>query len=119
MDTRESVLESLSDSAIAKTEPVDEIKLGSLVKAAAGLALGKKLFGGTKLPAISKHSRPVSAVGYAKDLVKAKTGQDSVAAVLGLLNIGGHVLLKIPELRDLGHRVIKVVNDSRFEDYFE
>lgn len=123
MESRESILNDLSESAAPPPDTtgektLDEISIKGLAKVALGGALAKKIFG-SGAPAVSKHSRPISAVGYAKDLFKAKTQQDAASAVLGLLNICGHVLLKTPELRDLGHRVLKVVNDSRFEDYFD
>ena len=126
MQSREEILNDLTESVTPPDttgedllKEIQEISLGSVAKLAFGAALVKKLFGTGGKPAISKHSRPISAVTYAKDLFKARTQQDAVVSVLGLLNISGHVLLKIPDLRDLGHRVIKVVNDKRFEDFFD
>ena len=40
-------------------------------------------------------------------------------AAVGLLNIAGRVLLQIPELRDLGYRVMQVVQSDRLEDFLE
>ena len=114
MGNLKQVLEDLTNSIDEKD--LDEI---SLAKAALGVAAGYAAIKQFKLPKPSKYSQRSSALDYAKALGKAKGNQQAVAAIVGLLNISARVLLKIPELRDLGHRVMQVVQSERLEDFME
>jgi hypothetical protein len=122
--SRSEILDGLAESALKKNgksdrQRLDEITLGGAAKAAAvggAFYLALRQF---KLPPPSKFSRLVSAVEYGKALAKSKNPREQVSAVVGLLNICARVLLAIPELRDLGHRTLKIVQAEKLEDYFE
>ena len=120
MATKSEILADLVKAVENKNDDVDqldEITLKGLAKAAlvtgAAAYLYKKL--SSKQP--SPFSRPVSSLEYSKALVQAKTPQEAVSAVVGLINIASHVLLSVPELRDLGYRLHKVIQDQRLEDF--
>jgi hypothetical protein len=95
-----------------------ESKLDSLLKVAAGYKLAKAIFG-KKLPSPSKHSSPLKAIEYAKVLATSKNPKETMIAVVGLLNICAHALSSIPELRDLGYSITKVVQSERLETFFD
>lgn len=123
--SRADVLASLAESV--EPDPVDEHIVDRLDEITArGLAKAAVVGGAFylalkqwKLPPPSKFSRRVSALEYAKRLVQARNNQETVAASVGLLNIIARVLLQVPELRDLGYRIMKVVQSERLEDYFD
>lgn len=115
MTEEKQILNELVKSVNEK--PIDEITVGGLATAAiagGALAWALKQF---KLPPPSKYSKRVSALSYAKSLVQARNDKEVVASAIGLANIVARVLLNMPELRDLGYRIMNVVNDSRLEDY--
>jgi hypothetical protein len=123
--SRAEILASLADAVEPDaveahvSDRLNEITLKGVAKAAAvggAFYLALKQW---KLPPPSKFSRRVSALEYAKRLVQAKNNKETVTASVGLLNIIARVLLQVPELRDLGYRIMKVVQSERLEDYFD
>lgn len=73
------------------------------------LALRKK-----KLPT---NVRPGQVAQFAKDMMKARTKQQAVSAAAGLLHICAKVLLSVPELRELGHKINGVLLSPTLMDY--
>jgi len=118
MSNRQEILDSLVGS-LDEDNDLNEIKLSTVAKAAAGVGAAALILKALRLPKPSKYSKRISAVEYAKALVKAKNNKESLVAVTGLLNIAARVLMSIPELRDLGFRVMKVVQSERLADFME
>jgi len=111
VNKREDILKDLVESI--------DLKELSLAQAALGTVAAVAVWKQFKLPKPSKYSQRSSVIDYAKSLVNAKNNKVTVAAVVGLLNISARLLLSIPELRDLGHSVMKVVQSERLEDFME
>ena len=114
---------SLADDIVERQSESDrEVVEGTLTNIMAGVGVITTLKSAKKflsLPKPSKYSSRVSALEYAKLLVQAKNPKQTIVATVALLNICARVLMSVPELRDLGHRVQKVVNSERFEDFLE
>lgn len=117
MPSKPAILQDLIESSDLKN--LKEVRLSTLVKTGVGVAVGIAVLKAFKLPPPSKYSSLSSAVEFAKALVKARNPEESVAAAVGLLNIAARVLLSVPELKDLGYQVMKVVQSSRLEDFME
>lgn len=96
---------------------LDEITAMGAAKTAFAVAAMSWAVSKFKFPKPSQFSRRSSALNFAKQLVMAKEDKETASAVVGLLNVCSRVLLQIPDLRDLGYRITKVVNDPKFEDF--
>lgn len=116
MTDRKQILDSLISSSLSG-RTLDEVSLGSLVKGAAAITAIGTALKAFKLPPPSKYSQRSSVIDFAKSLAHAKTSQESISAVVGLLNISARILLRIPELKDLGYKVMQVVQSERLEDF--
>lgn len=117
MQSKQEILQSLADSVTPATKQhVDELSLGKGLAVGGAIALALKQF---KLPSPSKFSRRVSAIEFAKSFSQAKDNKEAASAVVGLLNICARYLLSVPDLRDLGYRVMQVVNSEKIEDFFD
>ena len=116
MQSRDSVLNDLVDSASGPKQSEGALSTVAGV-AAAGLVIRSLL---KKRPTrVSKSSKPEAIKDYVKALTTAKTPQQEVAAVVGILAVCANVLLRNPDLKDLGYRVMQVVQSDRFEDFVE
>ena len=121
---RSDILEDLISSRLngfdhIDEEALEEVSLGSLVKGAVAVGAIATALKAFKLPPPSKYSQRSSAIDFAKALVRSKDNKELISATVGLLNICGRVFLKIPELRDLGYKIMKVVQSERLEDFME
>jgi hypothetical protein len=114
-----SLTASLEDDDSPDLDELEEVRASTLLKVGAVGAAAYLAQKAWKLPKPSKYSKRVSALEYAKALVRAKDNKTSMIAAVGLLNIAARVLLQIPELRDLGYRVMQVVQSDRLEDFLE
>jgi len=121
MTDRKEILDDLVATVKAQSNghnrDLDELDLSTIVKGAA-IGAGAGLLYKALTKPVTPSSSVAAAMQYAKALAKAKSRKAMVSAAVGLLNVGGRILSATPELRDLGHRVIKVVQDTRLEDYF-
>ena len=104
------------DDLVESVEEGPTLSLATKVAAVgAGAILLKKIFASPKKTA--KSLRPIDAQLLGKQLFQAATQRDAVGSVVGLLHICASVLMSVPELRDLGFRVRKIVNDARLKEY--
>ena len=101
----------------AVSKRLDEITAMGAAKAAFAVTAMTWALSQFKLPKPSRYSQRSSSLTFAKQLVMAKDDKEAVGAVVGLLNICARVLLQVPDLRELGYRLTKIVNDSKFEDF--
>lgn len=104
------------------TEIENEVTEGvasSLAKVAIGGLVAKWLLRGSKKTDPSVAGRSVKLSDLVKAFNSAKDQKQLLAATVGLLGIGARVLLRIPDLRDLGFRIQQVVDDSRLEEFLE
>lgn len=101
----------------AVNKRLDEITAMGAAKAAFAVTAMTWALSQFKLPKPSKYSQRSSALTFAKQLVMAKDDKETVGAVVGLINICARVLLNVSDLRELGYRLTKIVNDSKFEDF--
>ena len=109
MNNRTEILNSLVDSANKQQQT--EGLLGKAAAIAIGGALAAKLFGPKKA------AKKANLTDLAKALQTAKTEQQTVAAITGVLAVAASVLLRIPELRDLGFRVQQIVDSDRLQEF--
>lgn len=96
---------------------LDEVNWGTVGKVAAAYGAYKVLSKRFKLPKPGQFSKRQSAIEFAKALTVARDPKETVVAIVGLLNISARIMLSIPELRDLGFRITKIVQSERLEDY--
>lgn len=122
-EERVSILNSLAEAIepdhvkAAVNKRLDEITAMGAAKAAFAVTAMTWALSQFKLPKPSQYSQRASALTFAKQLVLAKDDKEIVGAVVGLLNICARALLQVPNLRELGYRLTKIVNDSKFEDF--
>jgi hypothetical protein len=118
MDIINELVESVAPNPVKQLDEAGLAKAATDLakKAAPAIALAAPIY-----MALRKKKRIAASAGqvmdYAKQLVKAKTKQQAVVAVAGLLHVGAQVFLSVPELRDLGHKLNSVVLSQTLMEY--
>jgi hypothetical protein len=95
---------------------LDEITAAGAAKAAFAATAFTWALSQFKLPKPSQFSKRGAAQEWARKLIAAKDDREAAAACVGLMNVCSRTLLGIPQLKDIGFRLTKLVQSSAFED---